>query len=183
MTSIDKRFTAPTNIPNSSLTIEQATPDNEDIVKFFFGPEWWSKEIESDFKDVNNWNPKVPLFLFYDKNRELIAGATITTRNLPHPRRDSTDKKRYLLLVSFGVNTPYQGTPDPQNDQKLKYAQIILDCVEQMARADENCFGVSLYVREENIRAYNRYLKNGFIQVSEVFDQGGRPTIELRKIF
>ena len=100
-----------------------------------------------------------------------------------HPHRDSNGRARYYLVLSFGVNVPFQGHRDPSSIPLRSYASVILDYVELRARARADCVGLALHVRVANERAQRLYGRHGFVDEAFDFIEDGRATIEMRKLF
>jgi GNAT superfamily N-acetyltransferase len=169
-------------ILGSSLTMVEAAVNNEDIDQFDFGTDWWATEVADEFKSRQNWADRHDLFLFYAGTR-LVAGARLGFWRRPHPHRDSDDRARYYLILSFGVNVPFQGHQDPRSIPLRSYASVILDYVELRARGRADCVGLALHVRVENGRAQRLYRRHGFVEEADVFTEDDRATIEMRKLF
>jgi hypothetical protein len=169
-------------IPGSSLTMVEAAVNNEDIDQFDFGLDWWATEIADEFKSRQNWVNRHDLFLFY-AGPQLVAGARLGFWRRPHPHRDSDRRARYYLVLSFGVNGPFQGHQDPGSIPLRSYASVILDYVELRARARADCVGLALHVRVANERAQRLYRRHGFVDEASAFIEDDRATIEMRKLF
>ncbi len=168
-------------IPGSSLSVARASIDDDCVDTFDFGTDWWATEISDDFKS-REWAKRKPkdLFLFF-KGDELVAGARLGFWNRPHPHRDSPDSARYYLVLSFGVNLPFQHKPDPGSAPPRTFASVILSFIEDTARQRPDCVGLSLHVREANTGARGVYRHHGYVEEPVMFSEDGRPTIEMRK--
>lgn len=169
-------------IPGSSLTMVEAAANNEEIDRFDFGTDWWAIEVADEFKSRQNWADRHDLFLFY-AGTGLVAGARLGFWRRPHPHRESDGRARYYLVLSFGVNVPFQGHRDPNSIPLRSYAGVILDYVELRARARADCVGLALHVRVANERAQRLYRRHGFVDEADDFIEDGRATIEMRKLF
>ena len=169
-------------IPGSLLTMVEAAANNEDIDQFDFGTDWWAIEVADEFKVRRNWSERHDLFLFYAGTR-LVAGARLGFWRRPHPHRESDGRARYYLVLSFGVNVPFQGRQDPGSIPLRSYASVILDYVELRARARADCVGLALHVRVANERAQRLYRRHGFVDEAGAFIEDGRATIEMRRLF
>ena len=169
-------------ILGSSLTMVEAAVNNKDVDRFDFGTDWWAIEVADEFKSRQNWADRHDLFLFY-AGTWLVAGARLGFWRRPHPHRDSDDRARYYLILSFGVNVPFQGHQDPGSIPLRSYAGVILDYVELRARARVDCVGLALHVRVANERAQRLYRRHGFADEPGAFTEDDRATIEMRKLF
>ena len=117
-------FVVGQRIEGSSLHIAVASPDDPRIDEFYFGDEVWEAEIATEFKS-RIWEEKRDMFLFALDDETLVAGARMGFRNIAHPHRDSTEgRAKYFLLLSFGVNAPFQGELDGV-DRSRSYAKVI----------------------------------------------------------
>lgn len=169
-------------IPGSSLTMVEAAVNNEDVDGFDFGTDWWAIEVADEFRSRQNWAERHDLFLFYAGTR-LVAGARLGFWRRPHPHRDSNDRARYYLILSFGVNVTFQGQQDPGNVPLRTCASVILDYIELRARGRADCVGLALHVRVENARAQRLYRRHGLVNEPGTFTEDDRDTIEMRKLF
>lgn len=169
-------------IEGSSLHIAVASPDDPRIDEFYFGDEVWEAEIATEFKS-RIWEEQRDMFLFALDDETLVAGARMGFRNIAHPHRDSTEgRAKYFLLLSFGVNAPFQGKLDSV-DRSRSHAKVILDEIERRARAKPECIGLSLHVRTANGKARHVYEKRGFEYEGPSFIEDGQDTLEMRKLF
>ena len=91
-------------VQGSSLVFARAQPLDERLDAFDCGPEWWAKEIAAEFRDRPRWADRRDLFLFL-RGEDLVAAARLGFWNRPHPHRDSEERERYYLVLSFGVTT------------------------------------------------------------------------------
>ncbi len=175
----------PTALSGSDLSIERAVIADPRVATFYFGPDPWSVEVEEEFKS-GIWEEDRDLWLFL-LGDTLVAGARLDFANLDAPHRDSPDRgrKKYFLILSFGVNVPFQGKPDSGSDPRRSYARSILAYIEEKGRAKANCIGLSLWVRAENERARHVYEEWGFKYgpSGSFIDEGGEETFEMRKWF
>jgi len=171
----------PTPLPNSSLTIEKALPNDARIDEFYFGPEDYAVEVEEEFKS-RIWEEDRDLFLFALEG-ELVAGARLDFWNRDPPHKDPEDgeRRRYYLVIALGINVPFQGQRDPVSGQK--YSRIIFDYIESKARDREDCVGLTLWVRAANERARAIYVHWGFQYVAEPFLDDDKLTYEMKKWF
>jgi ribosomal protein S18 acetylase RimI-like enzyme len=164
----------------SALVVLRASPDDSRIDDFYFGDEPWATEVEQEFKS-RIWERNRDLFLFCFAG-EVVAGARLSYRPLGEPHRDSSERARYFLIVSFGVNVPFQRQPDPGSPNRT-FASTILNYAEAKGRERPDCVGLSLFVREGNARARRLYERHGFEYEPGAFEREGLPTLEMRKRF
>lgn len=170
-------------VQGSSLVFARAQPLDERLDAFDCGPEWWAREITAELRDRPRWADRRDLFMFL-RGEDLVAAARLGFWNRPHPHRDSDERERYYLILSFGVNNPYQGQKDPGSGPPPRsYAGLILDFMEEKARQREGCVGITLHVRDENAHAREVYEQRGFECDGESFMEDGRLTWEMRKRF
>lgn len=156
-------------LPSSDLSIERAPSGDERVDTFYFGPDDFALEVEEDFKS-RIWEEDRDLWLFFLKE-ELVAGARLGFRNLdpPHAEAGASDRRRYHLVLSVGVNVAYQGRRDSQTGRSL--IRSIFGFIVAKARAREGCVGVSLWVRAANTHAVDVYRAFGFEVTDEFPDE------------
>jgi RimJ/RimL family protein N-acetyltransferase len=174
----------PAQIPGSDLTIERAVAGDPRVETFYFGAEPWAVEVEEEFKS-GVWEDDRDLWLFL-LNDDLVAGARLGFWNRDPPHLDVSDvsRRKYFLILSFGVNVPFQKQPDPGSDPETTFARSILAYIESKGRANASCIGLSLWVRADNERARAMYEALGFgYDPSGPFDDDGLETYEMRKWF
>lgn len=166
------------------MEIERAVAGDPRVETFYFGGEPWAVEVEEEFKS-GIWEADGDLWLFL-WNDDLVAGARLGFWNRDPPHLDASDvaRRKYFLVLSFGVNVPFQKQPDPGSTPRTTFARSILDYIESKARANASCIGLSLWVRADNKHARKLYEDLGFkYDANGSFDDDGLETFEMRKWF
>ena len=174
----------PTPIPGSDLEIERAVAGDPRVETFYFGGEPWAVEVEDEFKS-GIWEADRDLWFFL-WNDDLVAGARLGFWNRDPPHLDASDiaRRKYFLVLSFGVNVRYQKQPDPGSTPRTTFARSILAYIEAKGRANASCIGLSLWVRADNKHACKLYEDLGFTyDANGSFDDDGLETFEMRKWF
>jgi hypothetical protein len=100
-----------------------------------------------------------------------------------HPTRRSREERDYLFLYHLSVERRFQGAEDTSARHVAKWAVEILALIDSLAEADD-CVGVYLNVREDNIPARRRYEEAGYAaDGSYVQSRTGRRMLRMRKVF
>lgn len=101
----------------------------------------------------------------------------------PHPDDTSSSKARYLVIYMIGVDRAFQRTANPLSPSQT-YAASMVSVLEDLARAKQNCVGLSPWVRSTNAVAISFYRKVGFTPDPGCPTQhdGGDPILTMRKI-
>ena len=166
------------------MEIERAVAGEPRVDTFYFGGEPWAVEVEEEFKS-RIWEADRDLWLFL-WNDDLVGGARLGFWNRDPPHLDASDvaRRKYFLVLSFGVNVPFQKQPDPGSTPHTTFARSILAYIEAKGRANASCIGLSLWVRADNKHARKLYEDLGFkYDPSGSFDDDGLETFEMRKWF
>jgi hypothetical protein len=146
------------------LEIERAVAGDPRVETFYFGGEPWAVEVEEEFKS-GIWEADGDLWLFL-WNEDLVAGARLGFWNRDPPHLDASDvaRRKYFLVLSFGVNVPFQKQPDPGSTPRTTFARSILAYVESKARANAS-WHRSLTLGESRQQACPQALRRPRVQV------------------
>lgn len=168
-------------LPDSGILVTRARPDDPRIDDFSCGDEPWADEVNDEIRS-RDWVEDDDLSVFTIGD-EIVACARMAFARYRHPTKASKGKAKYLALLAFGVSAARRGGRDPGNPAR-SIASTVLAHVEQVARAEDGCAGVSLHVREPNTHARRVYAHAGFVDdPGGPFPEGGVATIEMRRVF
>ncbi|MFH1468170.1 MAG: GNAT family N-acetyltransferase [Pseudomonadota bacterium] len=92
----------------------------------------------------------------------VVGYASAAFRLQAHPSDGVPERARFLVVYVLGLHRPFQGTENPAASGR-RYADCVLEALEELARARDECVGLSLWVREDNARAIAFYERRGFV--------------------
>jgi ribosomal protein S18 acetylase RimI-like enzyme len=165
----------------ADVVAEDALPTDPAVDAFHCGDE----EVEAYFHGRQWFRPKGTLatFAFHAANDGPAIGyVTVAGQRVPHPTDASAATARYLTVYALGVAVDHQGVRNPGRPRDT-FAVSILRMVEDLARAQSACVGLSLWVRANNARAIGFYRKVGFVADAGGPTQrdDGAPHLTMRK--
>jgi Acetyltransferase (GNAT) family len=168
-------------LPDSGIRVSRARLDDPRLDDFSCGDEPWAQEGNDEIRS-RDWAEDDDLTVFTIDD-EIVACARMAFARYPHPEHASKKKAKYLALLALGVAAGHRGGRDPGNEAR-SIVSTVLAHIEQMARAEAGCVGVSLHVREPNMHARGVYAHAGFSDdPGGAFSEGGLVTIEMRLLF
>lgn len=151
------------------LFVQYALPDDPDLDDFDSGVE----EVNRYFRSREWFNTlkgkySPPTYQFRAQEEGKVIGyAAVVFKNQPHPQDNAITKSKYLVIYVAGLYARFHGVKNPRAPEET-YATSMFRVLEQFARDKEDCVGLSLWVREDNVRAIHFYRKYGFVE-----DPGG----------
>lgn len=165
----------------ADVWVETAAPNDPAVDTFHCG----DVEVEAYFHGRQWFRPKGTLATFAFRvanDGPAIGYVTVARRQVAHPSDASAAMERYLTVYALGVAVDHQGVRNPSSPRDT-FAVSIMRVVENLARTQGTCVGLSLWVRANNARAIGFYRKVGFVADAggAVQRDDGVPHLTMRK--
>jgi len=149
--------------PNTGLAYREVDPADPALDNIDCGSEPEAREVADYLRErrwrllADDWRPRC---LQFGTDGAIVGYVTILVRRKhPHPTKEHSAKRRYLLVGQLLVERPFQSMRDPKGH--AKYAEEIVGVLIEIAK-QENCVGLCLDVRPSNHRALRFWARLGF---------------------
>jgi Acetyltransferase (GNAT) family len=170
-TTIDTRLTLPTDVD-----LDEFDSGVVEVDDYFQQRQWFN---------TGKGKAAPPTYTFLEvRTSEVIGYAALVFKNLDHPCDGAGSRAKYLTVYVAGVNLRFQGVENPQSPGE-NYAESVFGAIDELARTKQGCVGLSLWVREDNLRALAFYRKSGFDMdpSGPVQRDAGARHVTMRKLF